>query len=143
MSIKSTETNTFIDNVLEEHLEPTEEELDTLKTMVNDWFKYDDQIRKLQIAIKERKVYQKALNTKIEHFMFNYKYKDLNTQHGKIKANERKVKVPVKMSEIKEKILKLNHLSGEELLNEIFNTDRPTVIKKNIKRVIPTVNLQI
>ena len=47
------------------------------------------------------------------------------------------------MSEIKEKILKLNHLSGEELLNEIFNTDRPTVIKKNIKRVIPTVNLQI
>ena len=111
--------------------------------MVNDWFKYDDQIRKLQIAIKERKVYQKALNTKIEHFMFNYKYKDLNTQHGKIKANERKVKVPVKMSEIKEKILKLNHLSGEELLNEIFNTDRPTVIKKNIKRVIPTVNLQI
>ena len=75
--------------------------------------------------------------------MFNYKYKDLNTQHGKIKANERKVKVPVKMSEIKEKILKLNHLSGEELLNEIFNTDRPTVIKKNIKRVIPTVNLQI
>jgi hypothetical protein len=143
MSIKSTETNTFIDNVLEEHLEPTEDELDTLKTMVNDWFKYDDQIRKLQIAIKERKVYQKALNTKIEHFMFNYKYKDLNTQHGKIKANERKVKVPVKMSEIKEKILKLNHLSGEELLNEIFNTDRPTVIKKNIKRVIPTVNLQI
>jgi len=143
MSIKSAETNTFIDNVLEEHLEPTEEELDTLKTMVNDWFKYDDQIRKLQIAIKERKVYQKALNTKIEHFMFNYKYKDLNTQHGKIKANERKVKVPVKMSEIKEKILKLNHLSGEELLNEIFNTDRPTVIKKNIKRVIPTVNLQI
>ena len=143
MSIKSTETNTFIDNVLEEHLEPTEEELDTLKTMVNDWFKYDDQIRKLQIAIKERKVYQKALNTKIEHFMFNYKYKDLNTQHGKINANERKVKVPVKMSEIKEKILKLNHLSGEELLNEIFNTDRPTVIKKNIKRVIPTVNLQI
>ena len=143
MSIKIAETNTFIDNVLEEHLEPTEEELDTLKTMVNDWFKYDDQIRKLQIAIKERKVYQKALNTKIEHFMFNYKYKDLNTQHGKIKANERKVKVPVKMSEIKEKILKLNHLSGEELLNEIFNTDRPTVIKKNIKRVIPTVNLQI
>jgi len=76
--------------------------------------------------------------------MFDYQYKDLNTQHGKIKANERKVKVPVKMTEIKEKILELKHLSGEELLNEIFNKEnRPTILKKNIRRVIPTVNLQI
>jgi hypothetical protein len=74
--------------------------------------------------------------------MFDYKYKDLNTQHGRIKANERKVKVPVKMSEIKQKILEYKDLSGEELLNEIFS-DRPTVIKKNIRRVIPQVNLQI
>ena len=74
--------------------------------------------------------------------MFNFKYKDLNTQHGRIKANERKIKVPVKMSEIKEKIVQLNHLSGEELLKEIFS-DRPVVVKKNIKRVIPSVNLQL
>ena len=120
----------------------SDEELDTLKAMVNDWFKYDDQIRKLQVAIKERKVHQRALNTKIETFMFNFKYKDLNTQHGRIKANERKIKVPVKMSEIKEKIVQLNHLSGEELLKEIFS-DRPVVVKKNIKRVIPSVNLQL
>jgi hypothetical protein len=46
------------------------------------------------------------------------------------------------MSEIKQKILEFKDLSGEELLNEIFS-DRPTVIKKNIKRVIPQVNLQI
>lgn len=135
--------NSFINNVLDNNIEPTEEELDTLKAMVNDWFKYDDQIRKLQVAIKERKTHQKALNSKIEKFMFDYKYKDLNTQHGRIKANERKVKIPVKMSEIKEKILELKHLSGEELLNSIFKEDRPTMIKKNIRRVIPTVNLQI
>jgi predicted nucleic acid-binding Zn-ribbon protein len=136
--------NSFINNLLESHKEPTEDELNDLKTMVSDWFKYDDQIRKLQIAIKERKVHQKALQGKIEKFMFDYQYKDLNTQHGKIKANERKVKVPVKMTEIKEKILELKHLSGEELLNEIFNKEnRPTILKKNIRRVIPTVNLQI
>ncbi len=134
--------NSFINNVLDNNTEPTDEELDTLKAMVNDWFKYDDQIRKLQVAIKERKVHQRALNTKIETFMFNFKYKDLNTQHGRIKANERKIKVPVKMSEIKEKIVQLNHLSGEELLKEIFS-DRPVVVKKNIKRVIPSVNLQL
>ena len=50
--------------------------------------------------------------------------------------------IAVKMSEIKQKILEFKDLSGEELLNEIFS-DRPTVIKKNIKRVIPQVNLQI
>ena len=136
--------NQLISEVLNSNIEPSEEELETLKSMVNDWFKYDDQIRKLQIAIKERKVHQKALNNKIENFMFQYKYKDLNTQHGIIKANERKVKVPVKMSDIKDKILELNHLSGEELLNEIFNNEkRKTVIKKNIRRVIPKVSLEI
>jgi len=132
----------FVNNILETNLEPTNEELDTLKTLVSEWFKYDDQIRKLQVAIKERKTHQKALNSKIEKFMFEYKYKDLNTQHGRIKANERKVKVPVKMSEIKQKILEYKNLSGEELLFEIFS-DRPTILKKNITRVIPQVNLQI
>lgn len=135
-------TSEFVNNILDNNPEPSSEELDTLKTLVSEWFKFDDQIRKLQIAIKERKVHQKALNNKIEKFMFDYKYKDLNTQHGRIKANERKVKVPVKMSEIKQKILEYKDLSGEELLNEIFS-DRPTVIKKNIRRVIPQVNLQI
>ena len=132
----------IIDNILDNNLEPTEEELDMLKGLVSEWFKLDDQIRKLLTAIKERKVHLKAINGKIEKFMFDYKFKDLNTQHGRIKANERKIKVPVKLSEIKTKILELKDLSGEELLNEIFN-DRPTVIKKNIRRVIPTVNLQI
>jgi hypothetical protein len=135
-------TTEFVNNILDNNPEPSSEELDTLKTLVGEWFKFDDQIRKLQIAIKERKVHQKALNNKIEKFMFDYKYKDLNTQHGRIKANERKVKIPVKMSEIKQKILEFKDLSGEDLLNEIFS-DRPTVIKKNIKRVIPQVNLQI
>tara|TARA_B110000858_G_scaffold192868_1_gene244320 strand:- start:502 stop:924 length:423 start_codon:yes stop_codon:yes gene_type:complete len=132
----------FVNNILESNLEPTTEELDTLKTLVNEWFKFDDQIRKLQVAIKERKTHQKALNNKIEKFMFDYKYKDLNTEHGRIKANERKVKIPVKMSEIKQKILEYKDLSGEELLAEIFS-DRPTILKKNIRRVIPQVNLQI
>ena len=122
-------TSEFVNNILDNNPEPSSDELDTLKTLVSEWFKYDDQIRKLQIAIKERKVHQKALNNKIEKFMFDYKYKDLNTQHGRIKANERKVKVPVKMSEIKQKILEFKDLSGEDLLNEIFS-DRPTVIKK-------------
>ena len=77
LSESQSDDKLFINNLLDETKEPSTDELESLKSMVNDWFKYDDQIRKLQIAIKERKVHQKALNSKIENFMFQYKYKDL------------------------------------------------------------------
>ena len=131
------------DIINEEKIEPSKEELETFKNLVNDWFKYDDQIRKLQIAMKERKNYQRVLNNKIEQFMFNYKYNDLNTQHGRIKTNVKECKVPIKMNDIKTKIMQYNNLSGEELLKRIFEEDRTTVVKKNIRRIIPKVSLTI
>lgn len=115
--------------------EPTPEELETFKNLVNDWFKYDDQIRKLSIAMKERKNYQRVLNSKIEEFMFNYKYNDLNTQHGRIKTNVKECKVPIKMNDIKTKIIKYNELSGEELLKKIFEEERETVVKRILKEL--------
>jgi hypothetical protein len=134
----------FVDDIInEEKNEPTEEELDTFKNLVNDWFKYDDQIRKLKIAMKERKNYQRVLNNKIEEFMFNFKYNDLNTQHGRIKTNVKECKVPIKMNDIKTMIIKYNDLSGEELLKRIFEGDRQTVVKKNIRRIIPKVSLTL
>lgn len=134
----------IVDDIInEEKIEPSKEELETFKNLVNDWFKYDDQIRKLQIAMKERKNYQRVLNSKIEQFMFNYKYNDLNTQHGRIKTNVKECKVPIKMNDIKTKIMQYNNLSGEELLKRIFEEDRTTVVKKNIRRVIPKVSLTI
>jgi hypothetical protein len=134
----------FVDDIInEEKHEPTEEELDTFKNLVNDWFKYDDQIRKLKIAMKERKNYQRVLNNKIEEFMFNFKYNDLNTQHGRIKTNIKECKVPIKMNDIKTMIIKYNDLSGEELLKRIFEGDRQTIVKKNIRRIIPKVSLTL
>ena len=52
-------TSEFVNNILDNNPEPSSDELDTLKTLVSEWFKYDDQIRKLQIAIKERKYIKK------------------------------------------------------------------------------------
>ena len=122
------ENSSIVEDIInEERTEPSAEELETFKNLVNDWFKYDDQIRKLKIAMKERKNYQRVLNNKIEEFMFNYKYNDLNTQHGRIKT----------------KIIQYNNLSGEELLKRIFEEDRETVVKKNIKRIIPKVSLTL
>lgn len=133
----------LITNIVAEKQEPTEEELDSFKNLVKDWFKFDDQIRKLEIAIKERKNYKKALNSKIQQFMIQYNYNDLNTQHGRIKSNVKEVKVPIKIGDIKDRILRHKDMSGEELLNQIFNEDRETVMKQNIQRIIPKVSLTI
>ena len=139
----ATSENIVDDIINQERVEPTEDELESFKNLVNDWFKYDDQIRKLKIAMKERKNYQRVLNNKIEEFMFNFKYNDLNTQHGRIKTNMKECVVPIKMNDIKTKIIQYKELSGEELLKRIFEEDRQTVMKKNIKRIIPKVSLTI
>jgi hypothetical protein len=134
----------FVEDIINnDRFEPSEEELETFKNLVNDWFKYDDQIRKLIIAIKERKNYQRVLNSKIQDFMFKFKYNDLNTQHGRIKTNVKEVKAPIKINDIKSKIIQYNELSGEELLKRIFDEDRETIVKKNIRRVIPKVSLTL
>ena len=56
----------LIEDIIKTTSEPTTEEMDTFKNLVADWFKYDDAIRKLKIAIRERKTLQQALNNKIE-----------------------------------------------------------------------------
>lgn len=134
----------LIESIINQNKEPTPEELETFKNLVTDWFKYDDMIRKLIVALKERKTVQKALNNKIEEFMFMYKYNDLNTKDGRIKANEKKIHKPVNIKEIKDIIQNNKDLSGEELLTKIFNKDdRPVITKKSIKRIIPKVSLSL
>jgi hypothetical protein len=124
--------------------EPTKEELDTFKNLVGEWFKYDDIIRKLEVALKERKTLQRALNNKIEDFMFKYKYNDLNTQNGRIRATIKTVHKPINIKEIKTIMENHKDLTGDELFSLIFNkTDRPTTTKKIIKRVIPKVSLSL
>ena len=133
-----------IEEILNENPEPSKEELETFKNLVAEWFKYDDVIRKLVVALKERKTLQKALNSKIEDFMFRYKYQDLNTQNGRIKATMRETPKPINLKEIREILEQNKELKGTELLEKIFNKeDRPLITKKSIKRVIPKVSLSL
>jgi len=135
----------LVDEILKNNPEPTKDELDTFKNFVNEWFKYDDMIRKLEVALKERKTLQKALSNKIEDFMFKYKYNDLNTQNGRIKATIRTSHKPINIKEIRTLLENNKDLKGEELLEKIFNNkeDRPITTKKVIKRVIPKVSLSL
>jgi hypothetical protein len=138
------ETSSLIDDIINvTKREPTEEELDTFKNQVNDWFKFDDQRRKLEIALKERKNHLRVLDTKIKAFMIDFKYNDLNTQHGRIKINIKECKVPIKMTDIKAKIMQYDDSFGVELYKQIFEEDKETVVKQNIKRIIPKVSLTL
>jgi hypothetical protein len=132
-----------IDEIINKN-EPTKEELDTFKNLVTEWFKYDDIIRKLIVALKERKNHQRVLNNKIQDFMFNYNYNDLNTQNGRLKASIKTSHKPINIKEIKEILENNKDLKGEELLSKIFNKeDRPITTKKVIKRIIPKVSLSL
>jgi len=143
MSQNNSDDDNDINEILNKN-EPTKEELDTFKNLVASWFKYDDMIRKLAVALKERKNHQRALNNKIEEFMFKYKYNNLNTENGCLKAIERKSHKPVNIKEIKEILEKYKDLKGEELIEKIFNKEeRPITTKKLIKRIIPKVSLSL
>ena len=134
----------LIDDIIKTANEPTTEEMDTFKNLVADWFKYDDAIRKLKIAIRERKTLQQALNNKIEEFMFKYNYNDLNTQNGRLKTNVKNVYKPINIKEVRDIINNNKHLTGEELLAKIFNKEeREMIVKKSIKRIIPKVSMSL
>jgi hypothetical protein len=140
------EEDNIVDNIInQEIIKPTKEELETFKNLVGEWIKYDDHIRRLKNAMKEKKNYKRVLNNKIEEFMFNFKLEDVNHLDSgqRIKTNRMECKVPIKMDDIKTKIIKYKELSGEELLARIFDEDRQTIIKKNIKRIIPKVSLSL
>jgi hypothetical protein len=134
----------LIEDIIKTANEPTEEEMDTFKNLVADWFKYDDAIRKLKIAIRERKTLQHVLNNKIEDFMFKYNYNDLNTQNGRLKTNIKNVYKPINIKDVRDIINNNKHLTGEELLAKIFNKEeREVVVKKTIRRIIPKVSMSL
>jgi len=124
-------------------LTPSPEELEEFKGRVSEWTKLDDQIRKLSVAIRERKVHQKALSEGITSFMRKFGYDNLNTNQGRIHHSVRKVKTPIKLTEVKEILTQRKELNGEALLREIFEKERPTVEKESIRRVIPKVSMHL
>lgn len=124
---------------------PTEEELNDFKLKVSEWLKLDDQIRKLNIAIKERKTHQKAIEKNISTFMMKYKYDNLNTQQGQIKCNIRMVNLPIKLSTIKTNVLNTNMDPNEIIsgLRTLFIGDRPKVQKQVLKRIMPKISMSL
>lgn len=123
---------------------PTEDDLEMFRQQVSEWTKLDDQVKKLNIAVRERRTHQRALSNKIQEFMIKYGYDNLNTQCGRIKASVAQVKQPLKLKDIRAKILELHNLSGEELVAKIFDDDnRPVCEKRSLRRIMPKVSLSL
>jgi predicted nucleic acid-binding Zn-ribbon protein len=152
----------FSQDIEEEIPRPSEAETADFKQQVSEWLKLDDQVRKLNIAIRERRTHQRALSSKVQDFMIKYRYDNLNTTQGVIKSNVRSVKQPLKMTEVR---IKLDEIFNEfvngnvayteneesvveyskfkKLIEDIFETERPTVVKQSLKRTIPKVSMRL
>jgi len=123
--------------------QPTQEELEDFKMRVSEWTKLDDQVRKLNIAIRERRTHQRALADGIQNFMVKFGYDNLNTNQGRIVHSVRKTKEPIKIHEIRDLLLEQKNLSGEQIFKAIFEKERPVVEKQSIRRVIPKVSMSL
>ena len=124
---------------------PEEEDLETFKQQVSEWVKLDEQVQKLNIAIRERKIHQKELGLKIQEFMIKFGYTNLNTAQGVIKSNVRNVKVPLKLMSIKSELEKLGDtlVPASQLVKTIFEAERPSVVKQSLNRRKPTVSMNL
>lgn len=134
-----------IESFLQEPTPPSPEEMEMFKQQVAEWLRIDDTIRKLSVAIRERRVHQRAISQKVQDFMVKHGYDNLNTQAGKIRASTRTVKQPLRISDVRTKILELGEqkLSPEEIIQKIFDAERPSSVKTSLRRVVPKVSLQL
>mgnify|MGYP001437393691 CR=1 FL=1 len=133
---KSSETEVVEDTLTDK--QPTEDELQDFKNKMAEWLKMDEQINKLSIAIRERRKLQNALSGYIKDFMFKFNYNDVSINNAKVKARQRETLVPLRVNDIKAKLLEYKDLKGEELVNKIFDNREKKVVN-TVKRVVPKI----
>ena len=114
----------------------TPEELQEFKNQVKTWLDLDVVIKRLQIAIKERKKIQVVLNEKILKFMILHSIEDLNTKSGTIRYKSSKVKAPLSQKSIKMKLTETfdGNTKIIEKINKVFD-DRETKEKQTLRKL--------
>lgn len=124
---------------------PSEEELEEFKAQLDEWVKLEDQIRKLNVAKRERLLRLKALGGTVQQFMKTFGYEDINRKDdgSHVVYTEREVKQPISLVNVKTRLLSLDvsQFTAEKLIEELFKDDtRERVVKKTLKRIIPKVS---
>lgn len=119
---------------------PTEEELQEFTHMVTTWVDLDKNVKLLSIAIRERRKAQSVLSPKIQEFMIKYKYDNLNTQQGVIHSSVRKIKPPLKIADVKNKV---TQECGEDVAQRIFAVAGDPKEKRTLVRKVQKVSMDL
>ena len=98
-----------------------ESEIQFFKEKVKLWLNVDAQIVELQNQIKElKKVRDKELEPEITGFMTTHHVTDLNTENGKLRCQERKIKKGLNKVNIRENLSQ--YLTDGEKLDDAMNS---------------------
>ena len=106
----------------EEQIGINEIQLQQFKEKVKKWLEYDDEIRILQNAIKDRRQKKNNLTPEVIEFMKNHEIADLNTKDGKIRCTVSNRKKTLTQKDIKHKLLGYfkNEDKGEKCVDYVF-----------------------
>ena len=116
---------------------PENVSLEEFKEYVRKWIELDNNIKKAQEVIKERKKVRDKLSLVISGFMCKYDIEDLNTKEGRIRCKVTTVKAPVNQKTVKQKItdyFSFDESKKAEILNKIYE-EREKVEKVSLRRL--------
>tara|TARA_Y100000389_G_scaffold200961_2_gene242548 strand:- start:271 stop:645 length:375 start_codon:yes stop_codon:yes gene_type:complete len=112
-------------------------EINYFKEKVQRWVNIDKQIDVLEKQLKDlKKVRNKELEPEITKFMVDHNVKDLNTETGKLRCQERKTKKGINKVNIKQNLSK--YLTEQDKLDEAINAiwlNREEVVSYKIKKM--------
>jgi hypothetical protein len=111
--------------------------LEEFRDYVRKWLELDNNIKKAQEVIKERKKVRDKLSTVISAFMCKYNIEDLNTKEGRIRCKVSTVKAPVNQKVVKQKITDYfgnDENKKQDILTKIYE-ERPEVEKVSLRRL--------
>lgn len=113
------------------------EEKQFFKEKVTRWLTIDNQIYELQKKMKDlKKIRDKELEPEITNFMLTYKINDLNTDNGKLRCHEAKIKKAFNKNNIRDNLSKIitDTIMLEQAMTKIVD-EREVIIKHSIKRL--------
>ena len=110
--------------------------LEEFKNQVKAWWEIDTSIKRLQIAVRERKKAQTVLSEAILRFMQENNIEDLNTRDGMLRYKSSYVKAPLSQKAIKQKLIEqFNHDErAKEAITRVFE-DRNKIEKVSLRRM--------
>lgn len=118
---------------------PTDEMLEAFKSDVRSWIEIDNSVRRLQAAIKERRLAKKQLSERIIDFMARFNIDDLHTRECRLRYHVTYVRNPITYTTIKDRIANffVANVTMADSLNQAIFGSRDRAQRSSIRRLLP------